>query len=624
MASIENRLDRARFRLKQRQVRPAVKLLRSILRDDPDHIETLDLLAQLSLSHRKFEYAQELLERAVGIWPRSARLQMNLGVAYHCLERYEEAITKFQLALSLNSRAGMIHYHLGLSKAALGRLNDAGHSFQKAILRLPEFVPARCKLAEMMVKAGTLNAAVAVYQKILEIDPKRDDVFVDLGNVLRRCDNDAAAIDCYQQALQINPRSISAHNNLGNTLRDQRRYLEAEQLMRKALEIKPKNAILHNGLGLALEKLDQFEEAIACYNRAIELDPDYSNPHYNLGGIQQEIGDFSAAEKSYQQAIKIDPEKAEAQFRLALLKLLHGDFAVAWPGYEKRWKMRESQSKERAFEQPTWDGGSLSGKTIFVYTEQGLGDSLQFVRYLKLLKDQGATVLLQCQSRLTALLSRCAGIDRIYSADQKELPEFDVQVALLSLPALLETTIDSIPNETPYLFADDEKVACWKDRLIDLNGLRVGIAWQGKPTYVRDSLRSVPLTQFADLAELPDVQLISLQKSHGRSQLEQLPHSERILNLAPELDQGPDGFEDTAAVIKNLDLVITSDTALAHLAGGLGAPTWVALSFVPEWRWQLEREDSPWYPTVRLFRQRAFGDWSSAFAAIKQALEQKA
>jgi len=251
-----------------------------------------------------------------------------------------------------------------------------------------------------------------------------------------------------------------------------------------------------------------------------------------------------------------------------------------------------------------------------------LGDSLQFVRYLKLLKEQGATVLLQCQPRLLALLSRCAGIDQIFSVDQEDLPKFDVQSALLSLPALMGTTVESIPGETPYLLADDEKVSFWKDRLKDVQGLRVGIAWQGKPTYARDQQRSVPLTQFADLAELSNVQLISLQKGPGSAQLEQCSWSEHILNLAPELDQGPDGFEDTAAVLKNLDLMITSDTAMAHLAGGLGISTWIALSYVPEWRWQLEREDSPWYPTARLFRQPTFGDWSSPFTAMKQALEQ--
>ncbi len=622
MASAEDRLDQARRSLQLKKIRPAVKLLRSILQDTPDHIESLDLLAKLALRMKNFEYAKELLERAILIWPRSARLHANLGRAHHGLGQWREAINRFQQSLSINSRLGMTHYYLGLSQFEEKCLNDAGHSFQKAIALLPDFLPAYYRLADTLAEAGKLHAAVEFYQKFLKLAPHRDDAYVDLGNVLRRCDNDTSAADCFQKALELNPDSVSALNNWANLLRDYNQPKKSAELLKRALAISPNNAFLHNGLGLALEKTCDFELALASYHQAIALKPDYGNAHYNLAGLQQEFGNLALAEKGYLRAIEDTPEKAEPQFRLGCLRLLQSDFAAGWPGYEKRWGMREAKGKDRHFNQPTWDGSSLQGKTILVYTEQGLGDSLQFVRYLKLLKKKGATVFLQCQPRLATLLSRCAGIDQICTTQQAELPEFDVQVALLSLPMLLATTVETIPADAAYLFADNHKIAQWKDRLSHFEPLRVGIAWQGKASYFRDNTRSIPLAQFATLTELPNVQLVSLQKGPGAEQLQEFAFPDRILDLSPELDLGPDAFEDTAAVIKNLDLVITSDTSLAHLAGGLGTPTWVALGRIAEWRWLLDRDTSPWYPSMRLFRQPHFGDWPGAFSAIRNALEQ--
>jgi len=622
MKSTEDRLDRARHKLQQKQIQPAVKLLRSILRDEPNHIETLDLLGKLALQLRKFDYSRELLERAVVIWPRSARLHTNLGRAYHGLGQYEQATATLQKSLDFSKYDGMTHYYLGVSQLAAGLLNEAGHSFQKSFGLLPKFVPAYYKFADTLAEAGKVNAAVGFYEKVLQLAPQRDDAYVDLGNVLRRCDNDAVAAECFEKALEINPQSVSALNNWANLYRDHGNPKQAAKLLQQAVAVSGQNSILHNSLGLAQEKLEQIELALASYRQAISLKPDYSNAHYNLAGLEQELGDLDSAEKGYLRAIEYEPEKAESHFRLACLHLLQSDFAAGWLGYDKRWEMKEAKGKQRTFKQPTWDGSPLQGKTILVYTEQGLGDSLQFVRYLPLLKEKGATVLLQCQPRLASLLSRCQGIDQICTTKQTDLPHFDLHVALLSLPLLLHTTVDTIPAAASYLYADEEKIAHWKKRIEAVQGFRVGIAWQGKPTYFRDNTRSIPLSYFSALAKLPNLQLISLQKGQGADQLKQFQQSDTILDLGPELDLGPDGFEDTAALIKNLDLVITSDTSMAHLAGGLGAPTWVALGYIPEWRWLLNRNDSPWYPSARLFRQPAYRDWTSTFAAIETELRQ--
>ncbi len=287
-----------------------------------------------------------------------------------------------------------------------------------------------------------------------------------------------------------------------------------------------------------------------------------------------------------------------------------------WPEYEWRWRRQDASPP--ALTQPLWDGSSLQGKSILLYPEQGLGDTLQFIRYAPLVKQTGATVIVQCQPPLLRLLATCAGIDRLLP-EGADLPPFDVQAPLLSLPRILRTTLASIPANIPYLSADPDLRARWRQSLSGVADFKVGIAWQGNPGHKRDRQRSVPLAAFAPLAEAPGVRLVSLQKGPGHEQLTELAERLRVLDLTDELED----FADTAALLSNLDLVITVDTAVAHLAGAMGIPVWVALPIVPDWRWLLERQDSPWYPTMRLFRQTAWGDWAGVFERLTGALGQK-
>lgn len=620
MATIDERLETARERLQQKQPRTAVKLLRGILREAPNHIESLALLANVALAEKKFDMARDLLTRAIKFRPGNGVLRMNLGLAYFGLGQLDEAIAEYDAALQYKKQEGLIHFHRGNALAAKGRLNDAAHSFQRTIHLRPKFTPAHYRLADVLADAGAVNAAVGAYQKVLELEPRRDDAYVDLGNVLRRCDNDEQAMNCFRTALEINPRSVSALNNLANTLRAHGQPEAAAEHARRAVAIAPRNPVPHNSLGLALAKCGLEDEALASYQRALELRPNYANAHYNRAGLYQEFGNFDEAEAGYLKAIECDPKKPEAQYRLACLRLLRGELSAAWPLFDARWKMEEARGTERTFDQPAWDGGSLEGKTILLYAEQGFGDTLQFVRYAKLVKQRGATVILEAPRRLVPFLLTVEGIDRLIAKDEADRPAFDVQAALLSLPALLQTTLESIPADVPYLSANPDKISQWKSRIEAIPGLRVGIAWQGKKSYLRDATRSIPLMNFSRLAEIPGVHLLSLQKGHGSDQLQRLGDSGRIHDLGAELDKGSVAFEDTAAVMKHLDLVITSDTSIAHLAGGLGVPVWVALSYSPEWRWLLNRADSPWYPTMRLFRQPARHDWQATFEAVDVAL----
>ena len=329
---------------------------------------------------------------------------------------------------------------------------------------------------------------------------------------------------------------------------------------------------------------EQLDEAIACFDRALALRSDYAEAHMNRS--------------------------------LALLSL--GDLARGWTEYEWRWRCKDS--RRRAFPQPLWDGRPLEGQRIMLYAEQGLGDTIQFIRYAEQIKRQGGVVLFECPKALVRLLSTCPWVDQLIPQGEP-LPAFDVQLPLLSAPAALRTRSTNIPASVPYLQAEACLVEQWRDRLQAYPGFRVGICWQGNPQFSSDRLRSIPLRHFASLASCPDVVLFSLQKHEGTEQLVKLTDSLPIVDLGPELDNEGAAFVDTAAVLQNLDLLISSDTAIVHLAGALNVPVWVALSAAADWRWLLQRNDSPWYPSMKLFRQRQLGDWQDVFGRIAVELE---
>jgi hypothetical protein len=309
----------------------------------------------------------------------------------------------------------------------------------------------------------------------------------------------------------------------------------------------------------------------------------------------------------------LKPALAEAHLYRSFLSLLIGDFQRGWAEYPWRWKTKRSSPRD--FHQPLWDGRPLESRTILLYAEQGLGDTIQFVRYAALVKQRGGSVIVECPRPLVSLLKSCAGIDRLVARGDP-LPAFDVQAPLLSLPGIFQTALDNLPATIPCLFADADLVRCWREDLAPLAGRKIGIAWRGSPAHVDDRARSLPLSCFESLARLPGIRLLSLQKGPGMEELQGLPSHFPVTELGSRLND----FADTAALLMNLDLLITCDTAVAHLAGALGAPVWVALPLVPDWRWLLDRNDSPWYPTMRLFRQKTLGDWTGVFDEIETAL----
>jgi hypothetical protein len=359
------------------------------------------------------------------------------------------------------------------------------------------------------------------------------------------------------------------------------------------------------------------EEAIAACKRALELAPNYAEAHCNLGAAYHWRGDWEQAKACFDRSLAIEEHSASARANRSALMLLKGDMEHGWPEYEWRWKVEGLAP--RRFAQPPWRGEALEGRSILLHTEQGLGDTIQFIRYAELLKRRGATVFVECQQPLMKLLASSPDVDGLITQGD-DLPQFDFQAPLLSLPAVFKTTLDTIPAPVPYLFAKPSLVSRWRDELKRVGEFRIGINWKGRSEKGPWLQRNVPLELFTPLARVPGVRLISLQKGEGRRDLAALADRTDVVDLGQDVDSAEGAFMDTAAIMKNLDLVITSDTAVPHVAGALGVAVWVVLPYVPDWRWLLERSDSPWYPTMRLFRQKVAGDWAGVFEEVGAAL----
>jgi tetratricopeptide (TPR) repeat protein len=429
---------------------------------------------------------------------------------------------------------------------------------------------------------------------------------------------EAAAI--YRQVLAAAPDDANAWCYLGIALHDQRHYSQAADTYRQALKLQPQFPIAWNNLGNTLRYLHQFDEADTCFQRAIQLKPDYLNAFKNRGTLHVWIGNLDRGEEYYRHALHIQPNDAELHRNLGVIYLLQGKFAPGWCEY--RWRWRVGDLRRPSDHLPVWEGSDLTGKRILLSAEQGLGDTLHFVRFAQLLSDRGAQTLVYCQPQLLGLLQTNRRLGRVFPNNLAIPEEIDCQCSLIDVADVLGIDGQNIPAQIPYLQPASHLVNYWSSRFSRQTGrMRVGIAWQGNPEHQADAFRSVPLRCFERLKPLPGVELISLQAGYGSEQLADWKGPQAIATLDANVDQSSGAFMDTAAILSQLDLVITSDTAIAHLAGAMGIPTWIALGYVPDWRWLLEREDSPWYPTVRLFRQSQSGDWDGVFERISRELE---
>jgi len=459
-------------------------------------------------------------------------------------------------------------------------------------------------------QAGRLPDAERLYRQILALDPRHPDGLHLLGVLAHQTGHHEAAVETIRQAIANNNREPSFYSHLGLALQALGRMDAAAASYRQALALNPNFAEAHNNLGNAQKALGDLEQAIGSYERALALHPDYVDAHSNLGLSLQLLGRFDEAAAHYERAIALNPDYAHARWNQALLQLLFGDLASGLRNYEWRW---QSANKPRNLKQRQWRGEPLKGASILLDVEQGIGDTLQFLRYLPMVQAAGGSVVLGVPANLRRLVAELPGLAYLGTSGEP-LPPFDWHCPLMSLPLAFGTTLESIPTQTPYLSvpADAQRMAASLPWPAD--GLRVGIAWAGSPTHLGDRFRSIPFPLLEPLLHIEGAHFFSLQLGPEAAQLAtaQAP----ITDLAPAITD----LADTAALMQQLDLVIAVDTAVVHLAGALGRPVWVMLPFSPDWRWMLDREDSPWYPTMRLFRQPQFGDWPAVVDAMRIAL----
>lgn len=453
--------------------------------------------------------------------------------------------------------------------------------------------------------------AVSSYHEALNLNPDFPEALHDLANTLADLNRFDEAIRHYQQAVALRPNWPHALNNLGTVFLSAGDVDQAIASHQQALQLAPDDAQTHCRLADALAQKEDFTAAIAHYHRALELDPSNHETHNNLGNVYIEISQLDDALLHYRQAHQLRPDLPDIRSNLSKALLTLGQFEEGWREQESRWHLPSNPSGRPPAD--VWTGANPEGQTILLHTEQGFGDTIHFIRYASLLSAQGARVIVECQPELQPLLQQSNYIDQVILRGQSPRL-FNLHAMLLSLPAIYNTTFETIPATVPYLHAPPDLHQHWKTRLSADSNFKVGLVWAGNPKQKNDRNRSTQLAQFAPLAAIPNISIYALQKGPAAEQLKSAPL--KIIDCAPDL---PD-FAHTAALIENLDLVISVDTAVAHLAGALAKPVWTLLTFAADWRWLKERDDSPWYPTMRLFRQRTRGDWAEVIRRVADEL----
>ena len=501
------------------------------------------------------------------------------------------------------------------------KIDDAIDCYKRTIAIHPANPQAYFNMGIAYERNNKFSDAIASFKRAIEYRPAYSKAHYHLGKVLEKSKQYDQALNSLSLAVKHDPTMFDAYVCMGRIESGREKFTQAAAHLKRAHEIHPNNKLIGFELANALNTINRTEEALELYYALLEKDPNDSAILYNTAYTLKKLGKLREAMPFYRATLERNPNHCEAHFSLGLAHLIGGDFEKGWLEYEWRWK-RDKQLTPRNYQQPVWDGSDLHGKTILLHAEQGLGDTLQFIRYAQVVKElYNARVIAVVQKPLVTLIDYCPYIDHV-ATFQDKLPPFDVQAPLMSLPYILNTTEKTVPKTVPYLFARKELINHWDERLRDDKNFKIGICWQGNSNYSTPFLRSVvaaksvSLKNFTPISALPGVSVYSIQKQTGTDQLDGIPQEFNLYTFEGDFDQSSGRFMDTAAVIKNLDLVITVDTGIAHLAGGLGVPTWILTPKPPDWRWMLERTDTPWYPNVRLFRQETPGDWEGVIEKI--------
>jgi tetratricopeptide (TPR) repeat protein len=609
--------------LQSGQFAEAEKCCREILADDPDHADSFHLLGAISARTNKCDQAIEFIAEAIRKNPKNAEYFLNLGTLLEHQDRFEEALKSFDLALSLKPDSSATWIKIGDVLQRQERFEEALLAYDHALKIDPPHTGTERNRsqADAFYKRGVclrhqmrLEEAYISFSKALTLFPDHVDALNSRGvTLLDTWQADEALID-FRKAIELKPNFVVTLNNYGLALTLLKRCEEALTTFDRALSISSEMVELFNNKGNALKALGRLDEALANYDRAIALKPNYVQAYSSRASCLDDMGRYGEALSSYKDALALQPDDAEAHWNLAVHSLRSGDLKTGWIESEWRWKIKSLRLTDRHFKQPLWLGAEpIDGKVLLLHNEQGLGDALQFCRYIPLVAARGARVVLEIDGPLKQLLSGLTGVSHCISKGEA-LPDFDFHCSLASLPLAFDTILDTIPSAVPYLSVGAH-VADWKTRLDSKKRPRIGLVWSGNPDHRNDHNRSITLETLLPLLDV-EAQFVSLQKIVRPSDEAVLRERNDVLHLGPELQS----FSDTAALIEQLDLVVSVDTSVAHLAGALGRPVWILLPYIPDWRWLLDRDDSPWYPTARLFRQSQTRKWDSVVDEARRAL----
>ncbi len=606
---------------RQGKLADAERLYERVLSQVPGHFDALHLLGVVALQTGRPDRAADLIGEAVSMKPDAAAFS-NLGMARQALGQFNEALLVYGQAIALKPDFAEAHVNRGNVLMRLNRLEDAVASFDRAIALKPGAGEIHSNRGNALRKLGRLDEAIAGYDRAIAINPDFVDAHNNRGVALADLKRHAEAIASFNRALAPNPGYADAHRNRAYALHAWKRLDEGLASIDRAIALASDSAESFNIRGNILEDLGRCEEALASYERTILLKPDYAEAHYNRGVVLRALRRFDEAVAAYDAAIGLVPDYADALWNKGLILLAAGRFAEGWPLYEAR-KKKEDPVARWSYPQPSWTGAEdLAGKTVFLRWEQGFGDVIQFCRYAGMVAARGARVTMSVPDPLTRLLTRLDPRIEIMGGDRKPLA-FDYYCALVSLPLAFGTTLETIPSAPAYLTADPKLKAHWAGRLSSADSRttskpRIGLAWSGRTTHPNDRNRSLELSRLEPLLEF-DAEWICLQNELRDADAASLERLGRVAYFGKELKD----FADTAALIEQLDLVISIDTSVAHLAGALGKPVWILLPYIADWRWLNDRSDSPWYPSARLFRQPGIGDWPSVIGQARDELVQR-
>ena len=647
--TIHEALQRATGFHREGRLADAEPIYADILKLQPDHFDCVHMLGVIRHQQGRSAEALVVLEWALRLQPGSPEALSNYGLALRAANRLPEALAAFDRALALRPRYPEALCNRGNLLVDFGRHDEALESFKRALILQPRFLDALLGRGIALIKVGRFTDALVGFDRLLAIRPDHVEALTHRAGPLyelRRYEEAAATCD---RAIAIDPGFALAHYNRGVALSAFGREAEAAASYERAVALKPDYAdalfnlsvVLH-GLGrstdalaavdrtLAIEpghfrawdnrgnvllKLGRHGEALASYDRAIAIEPDYAGAHHNRGSAFLELERVAEALSCFETAAGLRSDHPDTAFNLGIAHLLLGKLRPGLQGYERRFHKSEQPPLVRKFSKPLWTGDDIAGRRILLHAEQGLGDTIHFARYVPLVARRGAQVILEVQRPLKPLLASLAGVSRIVAVGEK-LPDFDRHQYLASLGAVFKTDLDTIPADIPYIVAPADRLAKWRERLPPHRGPRIGLVWSGNPEFPSNALRSVGLARLAPILSVPGLQFISLHRELRAEDAAALQASPQLIHFGAELED----LADTAAVVAQLDLVIGSDTSVIHLAGAMGRPVWLLTRFAPDWRWMLNRGDSPWYPTARLYRQPRIGDWQSVVERVRQEL----